>query len=103
MRWRKPINYDKKQSNSIEDSGHGTGGAEREQFCRPADPGRSIRVPMKAMAAIAACVCACPAASGAPSYDFDFTPGGNAAGGPSYMRSPMGISFRYECPKAVTP
>ena len=39
---------------------------------------------MKAMAAVAACVCACPAASGAPSFDFDFIPGGNASGHPAY-------------------
>jgi lysophospholipase L1-like esterase len=40
----------------------------------------------RAGAAFAAFVCACPTAFGAPSFDFDFTPGGNAAGGPAYTR-----------------
>lgn len=48
---------------------------------------------MKAMAGVAACLCACPAALGAPSFDFDFSPGGNAADGPTYMQ---GRGFGFE-------
>ena len=47
---------------------------------------------MKLMAASTACVCACSTALGAPSFDFDFSPGGNAADGPVYMRS-RGFGF----------
>lgn len=48
---------------------------------------------MKAMAGVAACLCACPAALGAPTFDFDFSPGGNAADGPTYMQ---GRGFGFE-------
>ena len=48
---------------------------------------------MKAMAALAACVCACPAAFGTPPLDFDFGPGGNADGHPAYDRE---RGFGYE-------
>jgi lysophospholipase L1-like esterase len=47
---------------------------------------------MKAMAAVAACVFACPAAPATPTFDFDFSPGGNAADGPAYTRE-RGFGF----------
>ena len=39
---------------------------------------------MKAVAAVVVFACACPTAFGAPSFDFDFGPGGNADGHPAY-------------------
>jgi lysophospholipase L1-like esterase len=47
---------------------------------------------MKAWAAVAACVCTCPMALATPSLDFDFKPGGNAAGHPAFD-SERGFGF----------
>src|SRR5689334_11422780 len=50
--------------------------------CETAQAGEPSMNISRAGAAFAACVCACPTAFGAPSFDFDFMPGGNAADGP---------------------
>jgi lysophospholipase L1-like esterase len=87
-RWRKPINYDKKQSNSIEVRYGAGGGAEHEHFRRPAGSGpkHRARVPLvKGFSALfSGLLLSASAAGAAPPLTFDFGPGGNAAGHPAY-------------------
>jgi lysophospholipase L1-like esterase len=77
-RWRKPINYDKKQSNSIESDSRATGGPSMH---------------MRGLTAFFGCYLLCTSAFAdqAP-LTFDFTPSGNAADRPAFEAS-RGFGF----------
>jgi lysophospholipase L1-like esterase len=76
--WRKPINYDKKQSNSIEQDSGASGG-----------PSMHFR----GLTALFGCCLLCTGAVCAHTpLHFVFTPGGNVAGHPSYD-SRLGFGF----------